>query len=122
MVMPNLLILYVSSPEQSSMFYERLFEKPADVVLPTWAAFTFDNGLSLGLWSTQAKDFVSNGQNNRTELCFMVTNNEAVEALYTRWVRAGVEIEQPPKDAVFGRTFVALDPDGHRLRVCIPDT
>lgn len=24
-------------------------------------------------------------------------------------------------EAVFGLTFVAIDPDGHRIRVCIPD-
>lgn len=32
-----------------------------------------------------------------------------------------VIIEQPLHEAVFGLTFVASDPDGHRLRVCTPD-
>ncbi|KPA91423.1 hypothetical protein PF66_02306 [Pseudomonas asplenii] len=32
--------------------------------------------------------------------------------------RAG--IEQPLHHAAFGLTFVALDPDGYRLRVCLP--
>ncbi len=31
--------------------------------------------------------------------------------------RRGVEIIQPPMEADFGRTFTAVDPDGHRLRV-----
>ncbi|WP_438279737.1 hypothetical protein [Pseudomonas alabamensis] len=30
-------------------------------------------------------------------------------------------IEQPLYEAVFGLTFVAVDPDDHRLRVCMPD-
>ncbi len=29
----------------------------------------------------------------------------------------GLTIAQAPSDMDFGRTFVALDPDGHRLRV-----
>ena len=30
---------------------------------------------------------------------------------------AGLKILQTPTDLDFGRTFVALDPDNHRLRV-----
>lgn len=44
-----------------------------------------------------------------------------VDHLHARWSAAGITIEQAPFTAVFGRTFVALDPDGHRLRVCTPD-
>jgi len=51
----------------------------------------------------------------------MVQDSAAVDALYQQWLALGVEIEQPPAQAVFGRTFVARDPDGHRIRVCIPD-
>ena len=32
-----------------------------------------------------------------------------------------VAIEQALHVAVFGLTFVATDPDGHRIRVCMPD-
>lgn len=35
--------------------------------------------------------------------------------------RPGAVVEQPLHHAAFGLTFVALDPDGHRLRVCLPD-
>ncbi|WEX89556.1 hypothetical protein PZN02_003461 [Sinorhizobium garamanticum] len=51
----------------------------------------------------------------------MVENDAAVERLYDAWRRVGVTIEQKLMTAVFGRTFVALDPDGHRFRVCTPD-
>jgi hypothetical protein len=44
-----------------------------------------------------------------------------VRALHARWRNAGVQIEQDLQEAVFGLTFVALDPDGHRIRVCTPD-
>jgi len=32
----------------------------------------------------------------------------------------GLAIVQPPENLDFGRTFVALDPDGHRLRILAP--
>ncbi|MEB4632395.1 VOC family protein [Burkholderia contaminans] len=41
--------------------------------------------------------------------------------LHEAWKALGVPFEQEPMTAVFGLTFVALDPDGHRLRVCTPD-
>ena len=41
----------------------------------------------------------------------------ALFALASGLMLGGVKILQPPTDMDFGRTFVALDPDGHRLRV-----
>lgn len=119
--LPNLIILYVADPAASVAFYERLLERKPVGQFPTYAAFQFETGLMLGLWSTQAQNFVSGGTGHRGELSFMVEDDDAVDALYERWRGAGIEIEQQPAMAVFGRTFVALDPDGHRIRVCTPD-
>lgn len=120
-MIPNLIILYVNDPIASSGFYQKLFNTEPDAKLPTWAAFPFNNGLKLGLWAKIASDFVSCGEGNRTELSFMVKDIQEVDALYQQWSDSGVQIEQEPKQAVFGKTFVALDPDGHRIRVRIPD-
>jgi hypothetical protein len=84
-------------------------------------AFTFDNGFTFSLWSTQAKDFVSSGTGHRSELAFLVENEQVVRKLNQEWKEFGVSIEQDLHEAAFGLTFVALDPDGHRIRVCIPD-
>ncbi|WP_247873415.1 VOC family protein [Burkholderia sp. LS-044] len=51
----------------------------------------------------------------------MVDDDHEVRRLYEAWKVLGVTFEQAPMTAVFGLTFVALDPDGHRLRVCTPD-
>lgn len=56
----------------------------------------------------------------RGELAFSVAGNDTVRALHTDWVRRGLVIAQAPTDIDFGHTFVALDPDGHRLRVFAP--
>jgi predicted enzyme related to lactoylglutathione lyase len=43
-----------------------------------------------------------------------------VDAVHADWAARGLAIAQPPTELDFGRTFVALDPDGHRLRVFKP--
>ncbi|AOR70615.1 glyoxalase [Burkholderia stabilis] len=121
MTSPNLVLLYVEDPTRSAQFYERLLGRRPVAAFPTYAAFALDNGLHLGLWSTHANDFVSGGTGHRSELAFMVDDKHEVERLYDAWKALGVSFEQPPMTAVFGLTFVALDPDGHRLRVCMPD-
>jgi predicted enzyme related to lactoylglutathione lyase len=51
------------------------------------------------------------------EIDFTVEDAAAVDATHAAWAKAGRKIAQAPTDMDFGRTFVALDPDGHRLRV-----
>jgi len=51
----------------------------------------------------------------------MVPSDAEVDRMHDDWAARGVSVEQAPLQAAFGRTFVALDPDGHRLRVCTPD-
>ncbi|MDO6708343.1 VOC family protein [Photobacterium sp. 1_MG-2023] len=121
MLTPNLLLFYVKSPETSAQFYQTLFDCKPSAVLPTYAAFDFENGLSLGLWSEEARNFVSGGNGHRSELSLMVPEDNEVIRLYEQWQQLNVTIEQPLHEAVFGLTFVALDPDGHRIRVCTPD-
>lgn len=118
---PNLLIFYVKNPAESAIFYQTILDKKPVAAYPTYVAFTFDNGLSLGLWSTKAPNFLSDGSGNRSELAFMIDNEDKVLDLFNKWKSLGVIIEQEPIKAVFGLTFVALDPDGHRIRVCMPD-
>lgn len=117
----NLAILYVADPINSSNFYKKLLKQEPSFLKETYATFTFKNGFNLGLWSTQAKNFVSSGTGHRSEVAFMVKNEQEIDNLYDDWVALGVDIEQKPMQAVFGKTFVALDPDGHRIRVCLPD-
>jgi hypothetical protein len=84
-------------------------------------AFDFGNGFYFCLWSTKASNFVSGGEGHRSELSFMLEEEQAVRDLYNKWKSLGVVIEQEPHEAVFGLTFVALDLDGHRIRVCMFD-
>lgn len=121
MLTPNLLLFYVKNPLESALFYEKIFSTKPIASFPTYVAFSFENGFTFSLWSTQAKDFVSEGAGHRAELSFMVENEQRVRELRNQWGEFGVTIEQDLQEAVFGLTFVALDPDGHRIRVCMPD-
>jgi hypothetical protein len=121
MLIPNLLLFYVENPLKSALFYEKIFSKKPVASFPTYVAFSFENGFTFSLWSTQAKNFVSGGAGHRSELSFMVNEEQTVRELRKQWGEFGVIIEQDLHEAVFGLTFVALDPDGHRIRVCMPD-
>lgn len=50
---------------------------------------------------------------------YLAKDEREVHELHKRWKELSVTIEQDLHKAVFGLTFVALDPDGHRIRVCI---
>lgn len=118
---PNLLLFYVNNPLESALFYETIFSRKPVASFPSYVAFTFDNGFTFSLWSTQAANFISGGSGHRSELSFMVDDETSVRKLREEWGECGIVIEQDLHEAVFGLTFVALDPDGHRIRVCMPD-
>ncbi len=121
MINPNFIILYVDSPEKSVDFYADLLGKTPVEASSTFALFILDSGLKLGLWSKHtvepAADFTGGG----CELVFSLDDKEAVDATHADWSKRGLHILQAPTDMEFGRTFVALDPDGHRLRVYVLD-
>ncbi|MFG1501480.1 VOC family protein [Halobacteriovorax sp. XZX-3] len=121
MISPNLIILYVDDPLKSSEFYRVLLGQEP-VGFPSYQCFELENGLNLGLWSTKAKNFVSGGEGHRTELAFQVESEDKVRELYEQWKSNDVKIEQELEVAVFGLTFVAVDPDGHRIRVNLSDS
>jgi catechol 2,3-dioxygenase-like lactoylglutathione lyase family enzyme len=118
---PNLMLLYVKDPVKSAAFYTDLLGHKPVVSFPTYVGFALDGGVMLGLWSTQTVKPPGSEAGNRTELAFTVKDTTAVEALHADWKARGLTIAQDITTLVFGRTFVALDPDGHRLRVCTPD-
>lgn len=107
------VLLFVSNPQKSSLFYEELFEMKPVEQSPTFAMFALKNGVMLGLWSKYTAEPRVEAPPGASEICFPADN---VDALYETWGKKHVTIAQKPTDLDFGRTFVALDPDGHRIR------
>ena len=120
MTTPNFVILYVDSPEKSAAFYASLLGRQPVEASATFAMFVFDNGFKLGLWSRHTAEPAAAGAGGGGELVLAVDNAAAVDATHVDWSTRGLNIQLAPTDMDFGRTFVALDPDNHRLRVYWP--
>jgi len=116
---PNFILLYVESPAASAAFYADLLGRPPVEASPTFAMFGLASGVMLGLWARHAVEPAASGTGGG-EIAFAVGDVDTVHALHADWVERGLTIIQPPTDMDFGRTFAALDPDGHRLRVFVP--
>jgi catechol 2,3-dioxygenase-like lactoylglutathione lyase family enzyme len=116
---PNFLLLHVDSPAASAAFYETLLGHPPIETSPTFVMFALRSGIMLGLWSRHTVE-PETGAAGASELAFTVENEKAVDAAYADWKGKNVSILMAPATMDFGRTFVAADPDGHRLRVFAP--
>jgi catechol 2,3-dioxygenase-like lactoylglutathione lyase family enzyme len=114
---PNHVLLFVEDPVASAAFYASLLECEPLEKSPTFALFALSSGLQLGLWSRYVAEPQVITRGGGSELGIPVADAEALHALYSDWKARGLPIVQPPTAMAFGRTFVALDPDGHRLRV-----
>jgi catechol 2,3-dioxygenase-like lactoylglutathione lyase family enzyme len=117
---PNFLLLYVADPLKSAAFYaDILGQKPAETA-PTFAMFALSSGLKLGLWVKEGVQPPAPAHNGGSELCIAVESADRVRATHAAWAERGLPILQAPTEMDFGHTFVAADPDGHRLRVFAP--
>ncbi len=114
-----LTILYVDDPVASASFYADLLGQPPAEASPTFAMFRLPSGAGIGLWSCHTVEPTADAAGGGTELAFAAKD---VDAVYAAWVSRGLTVIQPPTELDFGRTFVALDPDRHRLRVFAPSS
>ena len=117
---PHFVLLYVANPSASAAFYTELLGHPPVENSPTFAMFALSSGVMLGLWSKHTVEPAAPAHFGGCELAFTVADADAVRAQHQAWLARGLPIAQPPTDLDFGHTFVALDPDGHRLRVFAP--
>ncbi len=115
---PNFIILYVDNPAASANFYADLLGKPPVESSPTFAMFALPSGVMFGLWSSHTVEpAAATTLGGGSEVAFAVGSKDEVNSLYDAWTGRGLRVAQKPIDMDFGHTFVALDPDGHRLRV-----
>lgn len=120
MLTADMTILLVENPVKSLAFYSSLFNVRQHEVHPSFVMLIFENGVQLGLWSrfTTEPSVPEHAKAGCSEIMFTVASKEALEALYIEWgVNKCVTILQTPTLLDFGDTFLAMDPDGHRLRV-----
>lgn len=116
----NFVLLYVENPGASGAFYADLLARKPVESSPDFVMFVMDSGIKLGLWARRDVRPAATITGGGSELAFPVADAAAVRDIYADWTGRGLAIAQTPTDMDFGHTFVALDPDGHRLRVFAP--
>jgi catechol 2,3-dioxygenase-like lactoylglutathione lyase family enzyme len=116
---PDFILLYVADPVASARFYGELLGKQPIDSRPGFVMFMLGNGMRLGLWGKDTVIPAAN-QPGGFEIGWPVESNAEVDRRAGDWAARGIVIAQQPDDLSFGRTFTALDPDGHRLRVYKP--
>ena len=116
---PDFMLLYVNDPAASARFYGDILGRQPVNASDGFVMFEARPGLMLGLWR---KETVTPDANlpGGFEMGLPVESDADVDRVASDWAARGVPIVQPPEDIGFGRTFTALDPDGHRLRVYKP--
>ena len=117
---PNFVILYVADPVASAAFYTRLLDHPPIEASPTFAMFKLESGTMLGLWSRTTVLPRPDDTPGGGEIAIALAAEADVDRLHAAWAARGVPIAQAPTAMDFGHTFVALDPDGHRVRAFAP--
>lgn len=116
----DFVLLYVENPAASASFYADLLGRPPIEASPTFAMFAMPSEIMLGLWARDTVEPKPGNDNGGSELAFSVADDTAVDNTHADWRQRGFTIAQAPTAMDFGRTCVAVDPDGHRLRVFGP--
>ena len=114
------VILYVQDPPASADFYSVLLGRPIVERAPTFAMLPLSRGVMLGLWSKHTVEPAAQATGGGAELAITVPSADVVRATHAEWCARKLKIAQAPTEMDFGTTFVALDPDGHRIRVFAP--
>ncbi len=117
---PNFVILYVQDPQRSAAFYSDLFGCPPVENSPTFAMVPMTQGVMLGLWAKRTVAPEVTADAGSSEIAITVPSADAVRATHADWRARKLRIAQEPTEMDFGTTFLALDPDGHRIRVFAP--
>ena len=115
----SFVLLYVDNPPASASFYADLLDTKPVETSPTFAMLPLNDDVMLGLWQRRTVEPVASAPGGG-EIAFTVPDAAAVENMHADWKQRGLPIAQAPTAMDFGHTFVALDPDGHRLRVFAP--
>ncbi|MBJ7536099.1 VOC family protein [Marinomonas transparens] len=118
MELSNFPIFYVDDVQVSVDFYRPLFERDPVDQQGSFALFVSESGNKFGLWAWQDVFPKANKVAHASmEVAFEVSNLITLQIHYRKWSELGVEMIQGMSVTDFGTSFMALDPDGHRLRV-----
>lgn len=119
---PSSLILYVNDVAASTSFYKAILNADPIETFQDFSVFALTESFTVGLQSKHAIDPKPQPAFGGFEISMSYATNAEVDELYREWAAKGIAMALEPTMLDFGYTFVATDPDGHRLRVCATDT
>jgi len=122
MFKPNSVILYVDDVDLSTTFYSNILGEGPIEAFPGFSVFSLKDGFILGLQTKHDIEPKPQPAFGGFELCLSDISKEEVDSIYKKFVDQKIPMELTPTMLDFGYTFVALDPDGHRIRLCATDT
>jgi predicted enzyme related to lactoylglutathione lyase len=114
-------IVYVNDAPAAARFYGDLLGMSPSFETPGYITFDLGPGADLALWSGQFEN-LSPDVSRTSEVCLAIDGgSDQLDAIYRQWQSKGITILKEPHDAGFGRTFLAADSDGNRIRVAPQD-
>lgn len=118
MPFPDTILFYVEDVARSQAFYTPLLGADPAFTSPDFALYATKDAPKFALWrrgdATPAASVTGGGG----EINITAKSRSEVDDLYASWKKNGVAFLNDPVDAPkIGYTFVAADPDGHRIRV-----
>jgi predicted lactoylglutathione lyase len=111
------VLFYVTDIAASAAYYAAVLDDQPLEQSPAFAMFSLAPRLGLGLWRKDVIEPAATAPAGASELGIRVDTPAEVDTTYAAWRERGAKIVLEPVDREFGRSFVAVDPDGHRLRV-----
>ena len=113
----NLQLIYVLDIERSTNFYKWIFKADPVFTSPRYVAFSSGVESLFAIWTGGEKPTANAPR--FSEIGIMMPTGKDVDQLFEEWRNnPEINVVQEPYDAVFGRTFLVKDPDGHIIRVC----
>ncbi|RAI04536.1 drug:proton antiporter [Acuticoccus sediminis] len=113
------ILLPTARMERSAAFWHSVVGADPVQDMPTFKLYPLGHGFMLGLWAREEivpEPAAAGG----SEVSIRRDTPAEVDAMHDDWAARGIAILAAPADMGFGRTFVAADPDGHRIRVFAP--
>ncbi len=118
MTFPDTILFYVDDVPRSQAFYSQLFGTEPVYSSPDFALYVGGPGVKFALWRLGDAKPAASVMGGGGEINITAKSREEVDSLYGKWSKNGVSLLTKPEDTQsVGYTFVATDPDGHRIRV-----
>ncbi|EJL6392976.1 glyoxalase [Vibrio vulnificus] len=117
MITIDSIVLYVESIQTSQEFYEKILPCKVKALSPTFVSFKLPDGPLLELKQLAHCNPSSSITGGGTEISILIKNRDALHCLFQDWSNKGIQFLLEPIEQIYGITFVAIDPDNHRIRV-----